>query len=691
MIKRFSKWIVVIAAAFCLTLSSSSVVSAMESPALLAEESETGNSSDFITGAISSLDEETAKEETDENYIKNFYNSTQTVMTEGLNLFRPHTIVMVLLNVVTMLLELLGSIVSFLVLVLYNFVSSSFMTSVVDGILTAIEKAMFDWSDMNSWAVKIVVISMLLGIAYELIKNFTRLHGKQIVQIVLSGFISMTFIIFIGQNGRKIMSGLETTAENLIVETFVFEGQSGNLEISNKENIFEVMQMQPFMLRHYGTSSYESIATNSDQTVEEAKERVQTLLDEPTEENAKKEMDDYGNTVISQDISTCSQVLFLSFIGLMHRILIGIVIVIMSVIVGVVKILKVILMFLSIYQLLWWMIRRTHKARKWFMDRMMWSVAAILADMIFNVGMYFVMQACAKISTIHPLTMIAFDILMLILFVYLIKNIGTIAARLKEGGGEAMRAMLQGSASPIETFSRIKNSHNNWNRRDEMDDGSDDPYSHFDDDVPESETTEDLSDSSEAMHEEMQQEELADRSEDSLDDLIESDEADPISDSEDEKQADHSRAADEATVASKENKSERGTTEKEEIPDSEDSQGKETEEAEADEIDLKQSDDREEPDDEPAAKQQGDEEDLSDTPDDTLLEEEAIGSEKEESKEINDLTDRTNPVESKISEVKEQDDVDQIEKAEHTGDEKEAASEEEKTAKSEEKINEMVS
>lgn len=407
---------------------------------------ETAGSGDFISGALGSLDEETAAEESGENYLENFYNSTQTVMTEGLNLFRPHTIVMTLLNVITMLLELLGSVVTFFVMVLYNFVSSSFMITMVDGIMKSIERLMFNWSDYNSWVIKVLVMVTLIGILYQLIKSFSRLHSyKQILQVIVSGLLSMGLIIFIGQNGRTIMFGLDSLAQDVLVETFVFDGQSENMEIANKENIFEIMQMQPFMLRHYGTVSYEAIAESAGQSEEDARYRVQTLLEAPTEANARAELNDYGNTAISHDIASCAQVLFLSFMGLLHRLLIGVVIAVLAISVGVVKLLKVLLMFLSVYQLLWWLLRRTHRARQWFLDRITWSLLAIGADLVFNVAMYFIMKACVMVSVIHPLLMIAFDVILLVLCVYAAKHIGSIAAKLRDGG-DLLQAALVGKS-----------------------------------------------------------------------------------------------------------------------------------------------------------------------------------------------------------------------------------------------------
>ena len=123
-----------------------------------------------------------------------------------------------------------------------------------------------------------LLIATLMSILYQLIKNFTRMtNWKHILQLVITSFATMTFIVFIGQNGRSIAGGVEKTVNTMLSQTFVF-GEEKNPEIANKDNIFDILQVQPFMVRHYGTTSYVSIAGSDDKKkVEKAKERVQNL------------------------------------------------------------------------------------------------------------------------------------------------------------------------------------------------------------------------------------------------------------------------------------------------------------------------------------------------------------------------------------------------------------------------------
>ncbi len=474
--------------------------------AIIYEEGEDDTGNDFIADALRSLDEKTAQQEAGENYLKNFYNSSQTASSESFNIFKPETIVMTLINFLTMVLEMIGILVTFFVMVLFNFVSSSFLVSIVNNVITGIEKTMFDWSNLNSWIIKVIVIATMIGIIYKLVKEFTHIRGyKQVMMIALSGIVSMTFVIFIGRNGRNIIGGIEETLQSTIVETFVFDGQSKNMEIANKENIFDTMQLQPFMLRHFGTTSYEKIASKGGHSIDEAKARVQRLLEDPSTDNAEKEHEDYNNNAISHDIPSTSMILFLSLITLIHKILIGMIIAAICIVVGVIKLLKELLLWLSVYQLILWLIKRNHKAQQWFVDRLMWSFFAIGADILFSMLLYFIMQVCTNVSAIHPLFLIGFDVLLLFIVLYAGKHLGNIAAWLKDNGGDTLKTMLVGSSTPLQVFNDTRNKGKKTNGNNDSDTGTS-----SDDEIT---TDEDLSDSTGVSDNDSAGEDLSDKPE----------------------------------------------------------------------------------------------------------------------------------------------------------------------------------
>lgn len=588
--------------------------------AIIYEESEDDTSNDFIADALRSLDEKTAQQEAGENYLKNFYNSSQTASSESFSFLKPETWIMTVINLFTLISEMIGILVTFFVMVLLNFVSSSFLISIMNDVISGIEKIMFDWSNLNSWIIKVLVLSTMIGIIYKLIKNFTHIRGyKQVMMIALSGIVSMTFVIFIGRNGRNIIGGIEDTLQSTIVETFVFDGQSKNMEIANKENIFDTMQLQPFMLRHFGTTSYEKIAGKGGHSIDEAKARVQNLLEDPSMENAEKEYEDYHNNAISHDVLSSGMVFFLSLITLAHKILIGIIVAVLCIAVGAVKLLKEILLWLSVYQLIWWLIKRNNKAQQWFADRIMWSFLAIGADMLFSALMYFVMQLCNKVSAIHPLFLIAFDVLLLIIVIYAAKHIGNITAWFKDNGGDTLKAMLVGSTTPLQVFNnaRYKNKDNGGGS---SDDGSGTGTMSDDDEIT---TDEDLSDSTGVSDNDSAVEDLSDKPEAAPDE---------IGDAKNKPEAGESDGSENETSDQENDEIEQGQTSKPEEDDLEKAVSDETDEdAEVAE----------------ASGEDRDEENLSDSTED---EEDDISDHEDITIQEEDLSEHEDPLQSNLDE-----------------------------------------
>lgn len=433
---------------------------------------EATGTADFISDALKSLDKETAKKESSKNYIRNFYNSSNTATTKGFFLFDGDAICMFFLNMITTLIEMIGIAFTFVIMLIYNLVSSSFLTNVIQSAFDIIDKIIFDWKDPNSWIMKILLIATLMSILYQLIKNFTRMtNWKHIMQLVITSFATMTFIIFIGQNGRTIAGGVEKTVNTMLSQSFVF-GDEKNPEIANKDNIFDILQVQPFMVRHYGTTSYVSIAgSDNKEKVEQAKERVQNLLDDPSEDNAKKEHNDFGNNIITHNTSSAAQVLFLSIIMLVHRIGIGIVLGVLCLGLGVIKAAKTIILALSVYQLIWWLIKRTGKARQWFMDRIIWCAVTIIADVLFNASLYFIVSMCTDVGKTNILLMLAIDAVLIFLIILVAKNFTVITSKLKDDGKILAEAMMSGN--PMDAYREFAASNDNTSENNKFN-GSDD-------------------------------------------------------------------------------------------------------------------------------------------------------------------------------------------------------------------------
>lgn len=344
-------------------------------------------SADFVTKAIMSLDNTIAEMEKNLDYIKNFENSSSTAIAYGISLADPETIVMWIINIFTGLLEKLGLVISLIVMVLYNVASSSFIQTVVRSVFDSLESVLFVWNDPNAYVYKLITAFGLVGLVYRLLQN-----KKQIITIgtVMNMFVqvllSCVLIVFIGQYGKPLITNVENMMQTSLTESFSLqEDKNTPLEIQTKEMLFENLQMKSFILRHFGVTETSQIKKIDGVKNED---RVSTLLNDPSIDNAKIERKIYKSEDVSYNFVSCLKILGLSFMFLVHRILLGIVFGVGALLLNILTLAKEILLGVSIFGVIFTLIKRDKSTLSWFVNRLQWSILCILANSFYAIFLY---------------------------------------------------------------------------------------------------------------------------------------------------------------------------------------------------------------------------------------------------------------------------------------------------------------
>lgn len=397
---------------------------------------------DFITKGILSFNEEIAKLEYNQDYIKNFSNSSMTALSYDLWLADPDTIIMHLVNVIITFIEMIGLLISLVVLLLYNVASSSFWKTILTAVLNLLDSSIFDFGNPNSLFMKILILFGVIAVIKGVFSRFNRIRGfKSLIEIIMQTVLSCMLIYFIAANGRPIMDYVENVATSSIVYNFNFlENQYDTnlpLEINVKNQMFDILQKQGFVLRHFGVTSASQISNinsgdykSSDKGKEigvSGEERVQTLLDNPSKDNSQIERQQYGSTMIPYSSSRCFAVLGLSVIFFVHRILMAILLGASSIVLLIVELVKDITLYTSVYGLLLMLFNKEKRiAAYWFVGRLKWLVVFILSNLIFNVLISFIILFINGISSADGarslLIMLPFDAILAYGSFYVLKN-----------------------------------------------------------------------------------------------------------------------------------------------------------------------------------------------------------------------------------------------------------------------------
>ena len=437
------------------------------------------NTSNFYSSAIMSIDTTTREKEAGMDYVKNFSNSMITALSYDLSLVDPDTILMHALGIVINIIESIGGLMSLMVLIAYNLASSSFWKTTVATIFNTFDKAIFDWSDTSSWFYKIIVLFGLVAVIKKLLGSMKRvLTYKTIISTVIQVVVSCIVIITIAQSGRNVVSYVDTLVNQSISTSFnlvddQYENSDLPVEINVKSMIFDILQKQGFTLRHFGVTSadqipkeYKGTYKGKDWTAKGTGEkRLQTLLDNPSTENARIERQKNGNDQIGYSGAQCLIILGESFIFLVHRLLTALVIGGACVLLFGFSLVKEVSLNASVYGLVFMLFKNEMRvASSWFMARMKWTIMFIFVTLAFNMFLSFMIIFINAVAAKSLLFLLIFDIVAVFLMWYVVTHWQEIWEKITADLGissdstiiDAGKAILNGDIAPGDVYSNHK-------------------------------------------------------------------------------------------------------------------------------------------------------------------------------------------------------------------------------------------
>lgn len=437
------------------------------------------STSNFYTSAIMSIDSDTRAKEGNQDYIKNFSNSTVTALSYDLSLVDPDTILMHAIGLVINIFEAIGSLISLVVLIAYNLASSSFWKTAIETIFNTFDKAIFNWSDSNSWFYKIVLLFGLIAVIKKLLSSMKRVVSyKTVVSTIFQVVLSCIMIVFIAQQGRTVVSYVDGLVNESISISFNFIDDQYTesdlpLEINVKNQIFDIMQKQGFTLRHFGVTSAKQIPSEyygtykgkDYKTSDTGETRLNQLLNDPSTENARIERQTYGSDQIGYSGAQCGVILGESLVFLVHKAFMGFIIGSACIMLFGFCFMKEVSLSLSIYGLVFMMFKNELRvASSWFMSRMKWTIMFIFINLGFNMFLSFMIRIINYISSQALLFLLIFDILIALLITYVISHWQEIWEKITHDLGissdstiiDAGKAILNGNIDPKDVYNNRK-------------------------------------------------------------------------------------------------------------------------------------------------------------------------------------------------------------------------------------------
>lgn len=389
----------------------------LDDPDCLEEYRKAVTKNDFAIQGMVSFDKAEMLEEMGEEYVVYFSSSAEVPNSIEVDMFNLGESFIGLLFVgIISLFEQLGLFISWIVMVIYNFASSNVVSLIIRNVGEVLNQTIFDWKNPAGVGVSLIILVTLVTILKMLLQNF-KLYSKSrknIFQDVMGIVLNAFLIYFIALSGTGIVYQFEeglTDSIGDMIQIEYDENSSSSVAVQTKDLIFDLMQMQPYMLRNFGTMNVEDL--------EGGIGRVHNLLDGTT--SVKEEVNSYDNAYIIQDSPTAVQNLFFEFLIIIQRILLTIIIASLTILFLAFQFVKELLLLMAVLNIVKLLFNPRWSIFDWFVARVLWAILAVLVSVGFTVILYALFKAIAYVTSINVLFLIVFDAVVVYL-IYLVKN-----------------------------------------------------------------------------------------------------------------------------------------------------------------------------------------------------------------------------------------------------------------------------
>lgn len=222
----------------------------------------------------------------------------------------------VLPSAISTIAHAISLIIALIVLYFYKFTSVSFLKETVGSLTQFVYNYLFVDSSIG---VKLIIFVAILALFAIVIKVIGFIGLKKLLLIILQGTIFTTVFIFICLYASP-MQDLATEKLEPTVALIFDKDPEVNSETRIREQIFEMLVQQPYILQNFGYGSLAEAIADDPDFVETRLEPILKGEDGATQ----KEISDFQNVVLAQDGGTAWTGAIVAVIGVPNSLMQGI-------------------------------------------------------------------------------------------------------------------------------------------------------------------------------------------------------------------------------------------------------------------------------------------------------------------------------------------------------------------------------
>lgn len=342
-------------------------------------------------------------QETSKRFYTTLWNSTQTASYVNWDWFDWGTSLVTVVGMFLLsIIETIGGLISVVVLFIANIAT----TNVIAEILRQLFEMLYTFLFGNyTNAVVILGLIFIIGLARAFIERAENLTNLSVILAILrNSILTFLFVLAVAIPGRQVFyyiddvmnKSVAQVSNELFSSSEEFKGTTTGTIL--KAKIYYTLQEQPFMLRHFGALSEESIGTKFGISTDQATTRYEKLLFDPSRANAKNEMKNLGNKVIPYDSLTVAVALLSSLFMLVHKVLMGMVFAGLSLVILLANTFKEVLIGLTFLTIFSFALSREVSAAKIIGNRLTWIFVLGILPLGVTISMELVIRMISMLG-----------------------------------------------------------------------------------------------------------------------------------------------------------------------------------------------------------------------------------------------------------------------------------------------------
>lgn len=388
----------------------------------------------FVVRPLMTFDQEVYEaQEKDEWYITKFRESAFHLPNYNVAWWGDaNGVIFSLLWLIFWILQIIGSVLVYFLLIFVNFVTGGLIKYAVLSAGTWAMETIFDWSNPVGFGFSLIAVVGTIAFMVKFLQNVKEMTPNNMMKLLARIILTGIVIGFIAPQAIEITDYIDTNISSFLSTASVRGNGEENTNITAKRDLYELLILQPYMLKNFGVGTMEELQKKLDgkEIKMEAKDFVESVMSCSVDKDQPKclekiypsiKNDGLFDLFTTENKITWGDMLFKTFLMLPHQFMLSVPFFFIYFIVALFELIRWTSLIFSVFFLVG-MFWKESNYLSFFINKIMWSFMAWGIAIMTSVVIFFIKQLISTLVSYTDASIIlAFDIVLLIFFLLIMK------------------------------------------------------------------------------------------------------------------------------------------------------------------------------------------------------------------------------------------------------------------------------